>query len=332
MGKKLAVLVGCNYPKTQFKLYGCINDVVSMKDLLERRFGFDQSNVQLLTDVPALGSSALPTGANIKAALKDMVNQAGDGDTLFFHFSGHGTLIPALEPGQPFKQDEAIVPCDLNLITDEDFRELVNQVPKGASFTILSDSCHSGALIDKEKEQIGPSNERTKPSVNHRARGVSIQSINHCLQSVTTVIHGATEVVQGVQSLATGITEGIGSIFSGIFRRDVSLKFRPKPGVNTLNDDQGILLSGCQVNETSADADPSKTTRENAHGAFTNAVLQVLEKTHVELTNKELVEEVRSVLKEQGFDQHPCLYCSDSNTTAPFLQGRPKASRNLVRI
>ena len=26
----------------------------------------------------------------------------------------------------------------------------------GTSFTIVSDSCHSGGLIDKEKEQIGP--------------------------------------------------------------------------------------------------------------------------------------------------------------------------------
>lgn len=30
------------------------------------------------------------------------------------------------------------------------FRVIVNSVPKGGTFTILSDSCHSGGLIDKD--------------------------------------------------------------------------------------------------------------------------------------------------------------------------------------
>jgi hypothetical protein len=37
-----------------------------------------------------------------------------------------------------------------------DFRELVDLVPRGATFTMVSDSCHSGGLIDQEMEQIGP--------------------------------------------------------------------------------------------------------------------------------------------------------------------------------
>ena len=117
MGKRLAILVGCNYPCTQFMLHGCINDVVAMRDVLLQRFGFDSSHFELLTDVPVPGSLILPTGANIKAALNRMVDMAEAGDVLFFHFSGHGTTISSLEPGQPFRQDEAIVPCDLNVIT-----------------------------------------------------------------------------------------------------------------------------------------------------------------------------------------------------------------------
>jgi hypothetical protein len=39
--------------------------------------------------------------------------------------------------------------------TDDDFRELVNKIPVGVTFTFLSDSCHSGGLIDSTKEQIG---------------------------------------------------------------------------------------------------------------------------------------------------------------------------------
>ncbi len=49
-----------------------------------------------------------------------------------------------------------VVCCGLLLgFTDDDFRDLVNQIPPGVTFTFLSDSCHSGGMIDNEKEQIG---------------------------------------------------------------------------------------------------------------------------------------------------------------------------------
>lgn len=114
--KRIAVLVGCNYPNTKNELHGCINDVLAMRDVIINRFGFDPNHIELLTDAP--GSSVMPTGANIKAALDRMVSKAEAGDVLLFHYSGHGTRIPSLRPIWPFRQqDEAIVPCDFNLIT-----------------------------------------------------------------------------------------------------------------------------------------------------------------------------------------------------------------------
>ena len=41
--------------------------------------------------------------------------------------------------------------------TDEEFRALVDKLPPDAKLTIVSDSCHSGGLIDHTKEQIGES-------------------------------------------------------------------------------------------------------------------------------------------------------------------------------
>ncbi|MBA0811432.1 hypothetical protein Gohar_003329, partial [Gossypium harknessii] len=61
-GTKRAVLVGCNYPQTQFSLHGCINDVKTITDVI-LNFGFKVSAVNVLIDVP--GSPVLPTGANI---------------------------------------------------------------------------------------------------------------------------------------------------------------------------------------------------------------------------------------------------------------------------
>ncbi|KAH7575825.1 hypothetical protein JRO89_XS02G0227500 [Xanthoceras sorbifolium] len=276
--KRMAVLVGCNYPNTKYELHGCINDVIAMREVLIKRFGFDPSRIELLTDAPAGSSLVVPTGANIKAALNRMVDGAEAGDVLFFHYSGHGARIPSKKRGRPFRQDEAIVPTDFNLITDLDFRQLVSRLPKGTSFTILSDSCHSGGLIDKEKEQIGP---------------YSIIQNN-----------GKSAAPTPKPFLSNHIR----------FR----LPLHELESFESLKPDEGILLSGCQANETSADMNPVKGGGK-AYGAFSDAVQRVLKENSGALSNREVVMMARKVLEEKGFDQHPCLYCSDDNAEAKFL-------------
>ncbi|KAG6391032.1 hypothetical protein SASPL_148779 [Salvia splendens] len=39
--------------------------------------------------------------------------------------------------------------------------DLVDKVPSGCQITIVSDSCHSGGLIDESKEQIGESHRKS---------------------------------------------------------------------------------------------------------------------------------------------------------------------------
>lgn len=303
--KRMAVLVGCNYHNTRNELHGCINDVLTMRETLVTRFGFQLSHVELLTDEP--GSLVMPTGANIKKALDRMVDQAEPGDVLFFHYSGHGTKIPSVKPHHPFSQDEAIVPCDFNLITDIDFRQLVDRIPKGASFTILSDSCHSGGLIDKEKEQIGPSsvNFTSTTLASQKPKMIPFEAIQQHLSSLTSIN-----------------TSDIGTHLLVHFGGDASLKFRLPPTAldwfESLRSDAGILLSGCQANETSADMNPIMTG-EKAYGAFSNAVQTVLKQQSGKLSNKEVVMLARKALQAQHFEQHPCLYCSDENVDATFL-------------
>ncbi|PSS19404.1 Metacaspase-9 subunit p10 like [Actinidia chinensis var. chinensis] len=306
--KRLAVLVGCNYPNTPHELHGCINDVVAMREVLVKRFGFDPSHIELLIDAPG-GSLAMPTGANIKKALGQMVDKAEASDVLFFHFSGHGTQIPSFVPGHHFRrQDEAIVPCDFNLITDVDMRQLVNRVPKGASFTILSDSCHSGGLIEQEKEQIGPNSSvnsnRALPL--HKPKTIPFESILSHLTSLTRIN-----------------TTDIGSHMLELFGDDASLRFRvPRLELDLIavsqNPDEGILLSGCQANETSADMSPTEGGGK-AYGAFSNAVQLVLRENSNSLSNRKIVVMARKVLAAKHFEQHPCLYCSDENADATFL-------------
>ncbi|XP_072957659.1 metacaspase-4-like [Typha angustifolia] len=157
MGK--ALLIGCNYPGTKAELRGCINDVKRMRHCLIERYGFADEDVAVLVDTD--DSYTQPTGANIRKAVADLIASADEGDYLFVHYSGHGTRLPA-ETGEEDDTgyDECIVPCDMNLITDDDFREFVDKVPRGCRITIVSDSCHSGGLLDRSKEQIGESTKR----------------------------------------------------------------------------------------------------------------------------------------------------------------------------
>lgn len=165
MAKK-AVLIGCNYQGTKAELKGCINDVRRMYRCLVERYGFSEDDITILIDTDS--SYTQPTGRNIRRALSDLIKSAEPGDYLFVHYSGHGTRLPA-ETGEEDDTgyDECIVPTDMNLITDDDFRDLVDRVPEGCRITIVSDSCHSGGLIDEAKEQIGESTRKNHQDQEH---------------------------------------------------------------------------------------------------------------------------------------------------------------------
>lgn len=80
--------------------------------------------------------------------------------------------------------------------------------------------------------------------------------------------------------------------------------------------DTGILVSGCQTDQTSADANPGKG---DPYGALSNAIQTILGETDGSISNKELVARAREILKRQGFTQRPGLYCSDDHADVPFI-------------
>ena len=83
--------------------------------------------------------------------------------------------------------------------------------------------------------------------------------------------------------------------------------------------DGGILMSGCQTDQTSADASPSGNSG-GAYGAFSNAIQAIIEETDGAVTNQELVLRAREKLKREGFTQQPGLYCSDRHVDVPFVR------------
>ncbi len=148
---KKALLIGINYVGTPDELSGCINDVNQMKALLVNTYGFNPKNITMLTDD---GKNTLPTGVNIEKYIKWLLLGVKIGDSLVFHYSGHGNSIKDDNADEHDGLDEVIIPVDADtngVISDDDiFGNLISKVPKGVNLTMFMDCCHSGTVADLE--------------------------------------------------------------------------------------------------------------------------------------------------------------------------------------
>src|SRR5882672_10077047 len=127
-------------------LDGAVNDAVSIRDVLLHRFGFLPENVHLLKDAGAKRQAILD------GMRKYLVNEAHDGDVLFFYYAGHGSQVQNSLSYKPDKQDETIVPWDANVgawdIRDKEIARLFNEAldKHKVTLTAIFDSCHSGSI------------------------------------------------------------------------------------------------------------------------------------------------------------------------------------------
>lgn len=141
-----ALLVGINYIGTRDRLYGCINDVNNIGTYLYTVRKYNSFIV--LTD----NTAQKPTRANILNAFAALLKGAVAGDELWFHYSGHGTLIRDTSGDEESRQDSCICPLDFarsGFITDDLIRNnLALLVPKGVRLYIILDACHSGTGCD----------------------------------------------------------------------------------------------------------------------------------------------------------------------------------------
>eukprot|EP00992_Anisonema_acinus_P013844 TRINITY_DN8965_c0_g1_i1.p1 TRINITY_DN8965_c0_g1~~TRINITY_DN8965_c0_g1_i1.p1 ORF type:complete len:781 (+),score=151.26 TRINITY_DN8965_c0_g1_i1:53-2395(+) len=147
-GRRRALLVGINYVGQQGELRGCINDVLTMQEFLSAR-GFD--DMRIMVDDPNV-SSEDPTYANIVEGFRWLVEGAQPGDSLFFHYSGHGGQMRDDTGDERDGKDETLVPVDYRsagqMRDDVIFKNLVLPVPDGCQLTVLMDCCHSGTILD----------------------------------------------------------------------------------------------------------------------------------------------------------------------------------------
>ena len=141
-----ALLVGINYLGTPNRLNGCINDINNIGTYLYKVRKYNSFIV--LTDYTA----QKPTRANILSAFAVLLKGAVAGDELWFHYSGHGSLMRDTSGDEESRQDSCICPLDFarsGVITDDLIRNnLALLVPKGVRLYIILDACHSGTGCD----------------------------------------------------------------------------------------------------------------------------------------------------------------------------------------
>ena len=144
MSTKKALLVGINYIGTSSELYGCINDVLNVKEQL-LKYGFKEDDITLLTDL----TEVKPTRVNIIRYLLDLILSGAT--NLYFHYSGHGTQSIDVSTDERDKRDEAICPIDYTvsgLIIDDELRGLLSCAQTGQNLFAVFDSCNSGTCMD----------------------------------------------------------------------------------------------------------------------------------------------------------------------------------------
>jgi hypothetical protein len=139
---KKALLIGINYTGTDNELYGCINDVNCIKERISKN-GF--SDINILTDL----TSKKAIKENILYEFKNLLTSSQSGDLLFFLYSGHGSYDLDKNGDETTGYDQLIVPCDFNIIVDDELKTIIQQNLKpNVTLFAMFDSCFSGSVLD----------------------------------------------------------------------------------------------------------------------------------------------------------------------------------------
>ncbi|XP_072973540.1 metacaspase-1-like [Typha angustifolia] len=150
-GTKRAVICGITYRNTKKELNGCINDAKYMQYLLVHRFKFPESSILMLTEEES-DPCKIPIKSNIMRALRWLMEDCKTGDSLVFHYSGHGSQMRNYTGDEIDGYDETLCPLDFEengMIIDDEINEtIVRPLPQGAKLHAIVDACHSGTVLD----------------------------------------------------------------------------------------------------------------------------------------------------------------------------------------
>jgi hypothetical protein len=279
--KKKALLVGINrYPDPLDGLKGCVNDVLLMAETLRGEYGFGGGgDIRILTD------SRATTGA-ILDGLSWLAAGAAPGDSLVFHFSGHGSQAPDGRHGDETADglDEILCPYDLDWdrpLTDDLLAAACAGIPRGALLTVILDCCHSGTGL----------REPARPRFPSSFAGAAFPDPPRA----RFLRHPATPLLSArrpPRRFGVSITKG-----------------------------NAVLLAACRDDQTAADA----AIGGRWHGAHTFYLCQALRQANWTPTYRVLAASLGDALRRERFDQVPQLEGPSRLLSCRFLEPSGKA-------
>jgi hypothetical protein len=94
----------------------------------------------------------VPTRENLLRAMRWLVNGCDSGDSLVFHFSGHGVQKLDMNDDEVDGYNEALCPVDFEqsgkILDDEINEMIVRPLGRGVKLHAIVDTCHSGTILD----------------------------------------------------------------------------------------------------------------------------------------------------------------------------------------
>lgn len=319
-----ALLVGINNYQSIGDLRGCINDTHSIQSLLINEYGFNESDIHLLSDSEV-------TKAALTKQWKWLIGDTKAGDRIVFHFSGHGSYSADEDGDEDDGVDELICLYDMDwsnpdsYLLDDELREWTKKIPKDVLLTVILDSCHSGTAT----RSIAPA-----PSKLTRHAGYvspSVVDLESTLKRVPQAMGMRSAEPLGPAEVASMLKDAFPDSVHRISSQTVLARFAPPPAWveeriirrgkrssfslkseekksttrsrSTEAEMNHVLWSGSRSDQTSADA----YIENEFHGAFTWTLCSILQSIGNDSTPDTIISEVRSKLRQDGFSQVPQL-------------------------
>jgi len=255
-----------------------VNDAQTLRDLLVDQLDFRSEDIHLLRDAEGVKS-------RVKQEWQWLTAGAAPGDTLVFHFSGHGSNVPDQNGDEADGRDEITCLYDMDFddpntyILDDEWYEWVRQVRRDANLIIVKDTCHSGgsSRAMAVRDSRGMVHEMLVSRSQARSLGAEQGPVSETQVSVNRFLVPPDLGLDGSRAVVS----------------------KPVKPSRRRGADLNLNLMACQETQTAADAYINGTF----NGAFTYYLCQAL-RANPNLDSQSLIQTVAASLKA-GYEQVP---------------------------
>lgn len=287
---KKALLVGLNkYHNPADNLRGCVNDVLHAQKIL-KALSFEPDNIRLLLNERATKSEILKR--------LDWLLQTKAGDTIVFHYSGHGSQVRDRNGDElDDHMDELICPYDMdwdNPLTDDILKNKFSKLKDGVRMYLIFDCCHSGT-VDRGSPEGNPNYK------NYKKQRYLAPPLDIMARSEDRTLPLAKVGMKNEESKST---------LCEFFNRSILQK--PKPQAIK---QKHVMISGCKDSQTSADA----YIGEDYNGALSWILFDTIAK-HPNKSVREIHAITRDRLKQYGYEQVPQLWGPEQLLSSTFFK------------